>query len=169
MLLFAFNGNLLSHKSFRICYFIPGFLQVLDLAELSFAQISFFTFITHHSIFFLFSVHTCFASQNQIICCFVVVIVSYTICFYIISYKLDGGLGTIDASAQGRVHSDHAAKVRESCIVAWAGLVLRTLEVPVVVHKVLCAGAEASAAHVVAHRAVVHVDAVLHTVGRDRR
>ena len=65
------------------------------------------------------------------------------------------------------VRSDHAAEVREALVVARAGLVLCTFEVPVVVHKVLCAGAEASAAHVVANRAVVHVDAVLHAVGRD--
>ena len=67
------------------------------------------------------------------------------------------------------VGSDHAAEVRETLVVAGAWLVLCTIEVPVVVHKVLCAGAEPSAAHVVADRAVVHVDAVLHAVGRDSR
>ena len=67
------------------------------------------------------------------------------------------------------VRSDHAAEVREALVVARARLVLCTIKVPVVVHKVLCAGAEPSAAHVVADRAVVHIDAVFHAVGRDSR
>ena len=133
----------------------------------SFAQISFFTFIAYHSVFFLFSVLTR-VFQNQVICCFARQLY-FIVCFYIISYRLDGGLGTAEVSAQGWMHSDHAAEVREALVVARAGLVLSTLQVPVVVHKVLRARAELSAAHVVAHRAVVHVDAVLHAVCRDGR
>ena len=146
---------------------ISSFLQILDLAELSFAQISFFSFIAHNSLFFLFSVLTR-VFQNQIICCFAGQLY-FTGCFYIISYKIDAGLGTAEVSAQVWMHSDHAAEVREALVVARAGLVRSTVQVPVVVHKVLRARAEFSAAHVVAHRAVVHVDAVFHAVCRDGR
>ena len=62
-----------------------------------------------------------------------------------------------------------AGEVREALICSWGWLVCGSIEVPVVVHEVLGARAELGEAHVGALRVEVHVEAVLHRVGRHGR
>ena len=65
--------------------------------------------------------------------------------------------------------SAHATKVREALVGSRSGLICSAVKIPVLIHEVLCVGANASAAHVVAHRAEVHVHAILYTIGGHSR
>jgi len=62
-----------------------------------------------------------------------------------------------------------AGEVREALICSWGWLVCGSIEVPVVVNEVLGACTKFGEAYVGALRVEVHIEAVLHRVGRHGR